>query len=217
MISIEETKKRGKYFEVTDQYGRKEKFPEIIVFQFSIFPGRNFSNSIWLEIKKKSSSHECFEHLLRFISIRPITELEAKKKLRSKAYTSEIISETLEKAKKLDLINDSEIVKNFADQQIQSSRFGKKRIFQKLQQRGINPELIRDIQEQISSEDPDDDIELRNALKAGSLKMSLLGKEKDPQKKKAKLLRFLSYRGFSTIICFKATDRLLHEHPSLFL
>ena len=214
MISIDQSKQKGKSFECTFSNGEKIILPEAIVFQYSIFPGKKFSESTWQAILEAASKFACFEQILRFLAIKTHTEFELKKKLIRKGFKSNIIGDALEKAKGLNLINDLSIVKQFIHEQLDLGRFGKNRIIQKLQRRGIKSEVIRTNLSTYYSEKSGENVERVNALKVGERKLRVLDREPDYRKKKEKLLRFLANRGFSSSICYDTANQLLREIKS---
>ena len=212
MVLIEQSKQKGKSFEIIIDGRSKIILPEAIVFEYSIFTDRRFTEQSWQEILEAASKYECFEKTMRLLSVKAYTEFELKKKLNQKGFSSADISSALEKAKTLNLVNDFSIVNQFILEQLEFGRFGRNRIIQKLQRRGINSELVRSTINKLYSNHSENNIELLNARKVGENKLRLLEREHDFRKKKEKLLRFLAGRGFSSSVCYDVAAQLLSNN-----
>ena len=108
-----------------------------------------------------------------------------------------LIQQTIVRLEELHLINDGFIATSQAERyQHKGNRF----IVQKLQQKGLDKEMIDDAIQSLPSE-------FERALPEARKKVQTL-RDLDRKAQENKLLRFLSNRGFSATTCYQIIDEL---------
>lgn len=141
------------------------------------------------------SNQASLQKLYRLISIRPRSEKEIRDYFRRKEiYDDETIESSIEKLKKLRLLNDQEFAKAWV--QSRSRKLGKKSIKQELFQKGIAKELI----EKVMSVSEDEETIAQKLLK----KKSKVWKDLAPLEFKKKAFGFLGRKGFEYSVIEKA-------------
>ncbi len=213
MITVTQSVSKGKSYTVTLSDSHVIKLSEYIVFRYSIFPEKQFTEKSWHQILQDADHHACYEKLLRLLSIKAHTEFEITKKLVRSKFSKVSINKAIKKAKSINLINDVYFAKTFFEERRSSGRYGKIKIIHDLKRRGISSELIQEIVPNTDSNyQEENEIEFENAIKLGHVKMKVLSKEKDSMKRKSKLLRHLATRGFTSDICYQVINRLEIEN-----
>ncbi len=213
MITVIQSVNKGKTYTVTLSNNDSVKLSEYAIFRHSIFPGGKFSEKSWHQILADADNHACYEKLLRLLSSKAHTEFEIKKKLTGSGFSKESINNVVQKAKNINLINDEYFAKTFFEARRSSGRYGRLKIVHDLKRRGISSELIKNIlPDGDSNYHKENKIEFENALKLGHVKMKSLFRERDLMKRKAKLMRHLAARGFTSDICYRVINQLESRH-----
>ena len=132
-----------------------------------------------------------FDLALNYLSYCPRTESEIRTYLKKKDYSDKTISETVEKLKYYNYINDKAYFKRAIEDNALGNRYGKRRLVQKLKNKGIKEELLNTIGEYISEED-------EKKYCRDHFKKTLKQTEGLPYNKRLnRITSYLSRRGFS--------------------
>ncbi|MDE6189772.1 MAG: recombination regulator RecX [Clostridia bacterium] len=131
-----------------------------------------------------SDKDKAFDYALTYISKYTPTEKGLKDKLYEKGYGKLIVEYTVDKCKKYGYINDAEYARSYIA--FNSSVKGKIRIKNELKAKGIADSII---DEQLSKMQPNDSCSQLAKKKSDGMDVN------DP-KNRAKLIRFLQYRGY---------------------
>ncbi|QTA77998.1 Regulatory protein [Desulfonema limicola] len=139
---------------------------------------------------------------VRMLSRRRHTSYELEQKLALKGFNKDCIRFAISECKRLDYINDHQTACHYY-QELKSKGYGCVKIRLDMKKKGISQEQIDNIFLKYYNESE----ELETARKVLKKKEPGLNREKDSRKKKEKIYRFLSYRGFTGIIISK----LIHD------
>lgn len=149
------------------------------------------------------------ERAMRLLSRRAYSERELRLRLLRCEYSAAAVRETVKLCRKRGYLDDALLAHDGAAD-LSARGDGARRIRQKLQRRGLPPELIAAALEENAPNEP------AAAQRALEYKLRLLRRETDPRKKREKAFRFLAGRGFSADVIRDALDRLLPPaSPSL--
>ena len=143
-------------------------------------------NELSLAIEK-SEEKRAFEKSMDYLSKRMHSKFELKDKLLKKGFSNEVVSNTILKLEEYHYVDDDMFARLFIEQ---NSNLSKRMIFNKLQLKGINKDII---DKNLIEIDSDAEIEKCEVLARKLLKSTKIENFNDKQKFVAKLVR----RGFS--------------------
>ena len=141
------------------------------------------------------------EKAMRMLSIRSLSETELKSKLLSAAYPEDEVDKAVEECRKYHYIDDHLLAEDCVEL-LRQRNSGSRLIRQKLIKRGLAAELSDGLPEKNSA-----DAEEAAAIRALEYKLRLLTREKDIRKKRERVFRYLTGRGFSAGLIFKLIAR----------
>jgi regulatory protein len=119
--------------------------------------------------------------------------LEAK--LRQRDYPAEEIEETLESLIRRGYLNDRTTARAFAEEKLRRGPLGRRRLAADLERRGAPRDIVQEVLDELLE---DDDREAaREAARRWQRRRGGLGEEKDRDKHRAALARYLERQGFS--------------------
>ncbi len=159
--------------------------------------GKEISEKELSDIIFESDKRNAFEYALGYISRYVCTEKKITQKLYDKGYGKVVVEYTVEKLKSYNYIDDRE----YAVQYVTVNRGvkGARRLRDELRQRGVASEFIEEALKDVSTEEDD--------AYALAEKHSR-GKDLSDEKYVARLLRFLSYRGYGQDVIARCLSRL---------
>jgi len=167
------------------------------------------------EIEKlvfENETNKLTEKALHFLSFRPRSESEVRKRLKSKTlhssffihYSSdEVIDTVVQRVKRLGYINDEEFTRWWVEQRQTHRPRGARLIKSELYQKGITQEII----EKVLPEDEEGEIE--QALKAA--KKKLRSYDLKSRESRQKMSQYLARRGFDWETIKEALSRLMNS------
>jgi len=147
---------------------------------------------------KDSSDKDCntaMNTAIRLISRRNHTEQEIRQKLRQRGFEAEVIARVISECERFNYINDKETARKYLGE-LRSKGQGIRGIRFSMKKKGIRDEIIDTVLDENHSAAE----ELGSADKAFQKKFISLSREKDIRKKREKIFRFLSLRGFSSSV-----------------
>ena len=139
-----------------------------------------------------TSSKRALNTALRILTRRDHSRYELTRKLKQRGYSREVIDEALSSCERLDYINDERTARVYI-RQLKRKAYGKKRIQLELNKKGLRGDRIASILDQNVSE-ADERETAERIVKKNSKRFE---REKDLQKRRDKIYRFLQARGFS--------------------
>ena len=142
-------------------------------------------------MEKEEQLLACKNYGVRLVSRSLYTEKQIEQKMTQRGYEASVIEETLQLLKEYGYINDTYYSEAFIKNAQNVSKYGKRRIKMLMQQKSVASKTIA----QSIENHFDADIEFENAMKLAEKKYEQI-KNEEIIKVKAKLYRYLAYRGF---------------------
>jgi regulatory protein len=159
------------------------------VVKFGLKVGQVLTEKQVKKLKNQNDEEKVFQKALKFFSYRPRSEKELIDYLKKKRTSSGLIDKTIQKLKKLKLINDQEFAVWWLEQRSTFRPRGKRALRAELFKKGIDREIIETVLEKTVDE-------LKLAQKAAGKKLKTLSKL-PPDQFQEKMTGFLARNGFS--------------------
>lgn len=175
-----------------------------LVIEFSLSKGKKLSKDQFTQILNKENLIQAKQITYRYATSRSRTAKEIRQKLKEKDFTEEVIEKMIAFCYEFDLINETELAKNYILDNFKLKSKGKNRIRIELINKGINPNLVEDA---LSEYYPNDD-EYEKA-KEFSLKKLKTKRTKDELKIKKSLYDSLIRKGYDSNIAIKVIKEIL--------
>ena len=153
-------------------------------------------------IRSKSSSKNAYNAALRILTRRDHSRHELVLKLKQRGFSSEDIDHAVSVCEEYDYIDDLRTAKVYI-RQLKRKGYGKKRIQLELKKKGLKGDRVQSILDESVSEA--DESEAAERVVKKNLKR--FEREKDLQKRRDKIYRFLQARGFSRDVITKTLIR----------
>jgi regulatory protein len=131
------------------------------------------------------------ETALKMLSKRRLSSYELKKKMKAKGFSEKEINDAINYLQSSHYLNDSELLADYVNLLIEKKMYGPEKVIAYLKQKGFESAAI----EELISSSFSDEIFLNNARKIIAKKVKDIDTE-DP-KKKNKIIRLLTYNGYS--------------------
>lgn len=141
------------------------------------------------------------KYLLRLLRYRPRSRAEAEARLRRRGYSTKAIADTLTWAEEAGLLNDAAFAKLWVADRLERRPCGASLLRRELRERGVSPEAIEEALAQAGL----DEEELARALVE---ERSARYRALPPEERRARLLAFLSRRGFPAPLCARVLREL---------
>ncbi|NOU93354.1 recombinase RecX [Paenibacillus sp. LMG 31456] len=164
---------------------------EDILIKYRLVKGTMINLKEMNEIAEAEDKQRAYLDAVRLLASRLRTQHELTIRLKQKGYEAPLISNTIERLKREQYLDDQLFADQLTKQRINSQKKGRNWVKQELKQKGLNPEQITQAIDQI-----DEDAEYRSAFDLGSRKYHSEA-NKDIQKAKRKTMMFLQRRGYS--------------------
>jgi regulatory protein len=155
-----------------------------------------------VEIVEAQNRQQAYLDCIRVLSSRLRSEHELSLRLKQKGYHAAIVTETLDRLRQEQYVNDALFAEQLTQQRISSQKKGRKWVKQELQYKGLQPEQISHALDQI-----DEEIEYASAYQLVNKKYQSELKS-DPLKAKRKAIAFLQRRGYSSGIISRVMKRM---------
>lgn len=146
------------------------------------------------------------EYAVSSLTRRAYSVAELRKKMREKLYETQEIEPVLELFISKGFLNDTLYAENLLCA-LSARGDGKRKIAGKLRLKGIDPQIISQVLDQMEKETPEEEAAFLSLQKK---RLTLL-RENDLRKRKEKALRHLCSRGFSVSSAFSAWERFFRE------
>jgi regulatory protein len=180
-------------------YINNEFFAEIdssIINDLDLYISKTVSQNILDIIQQKCKLSEAKNEAIRFLSYRPRSKWEVKKKLRDKKYQLNTINDVINWLKYENLIDDREFSIQWIKYQINKKPAGKIKLRNELYKKGVKREIIDNV---INSFFEQDECELSLAYKLIRKKRNSL-QAKNIEIEPQKIINLLRSQGFSNPI-----------------
>jgi regulatory protein len=158
--------------------------------------------------EKEKSFDEAVKSAGRLLSRRPHTVSELRMKLARREFPKAVIDDLVKFLEERKFLDDANFAESYFNE-LTAKGLGFTRIRLAMRKRGIPPEIFNDVLSRGFSQD-DEALRAAEALKKRRLHFE---REKDLNKRKQKMFRYLASRGFSSAVICKAVSGWL-EHSS---
>ena len=158
------------------------------------------------KIVKDTEFTKTSDKILRYLTLRPRSEREVQNWFYKHKVHESIQGVLLEKARKLDLLDDGKFAKWWVEQRLSFKPRGKRQLRSELFQKGISKEIIEDTLYQLEGEI--DEVKIAEDL---IVKNRYKWEKYDKQKTREKASNFLARKGFSWEIIKKVTGNKLFD------
>ena len=180
------------------------------VVELKLSSGMELNFEVFRRLELLNGTDKCRKKMFDFLSRRPHGRAELKRKLqRNRDYSIDLIESLLTQAETQGLINDEEFTRLFVEDSKRLRRQdGPGKIRTRLFQKGISREII----DQVLSEFEDDPEEEYEKIKELALKKwKTYRSSVELQKRRARLYRFLTSRGFSSQVVGKVVSEVARQ------
>jgi len=188
ITQIESAPGKGNQFHVYIDDALAFTVHEDVLVQYRLWKDRTISERELEEIAREEERLRAYHDALAFVSRRPCSAVEIRRKLRRKKYPDEWIEEAVHRLQSRGYLNDGEFAKMLANQRVRGQLKGSRWIRQELAQKGIAKEHVADALESI-----DEEAEYEAALKAARKRWK---PDSGDPKQRLKLFQYLVRRGF---------------------
>ncbi|KAG6536406.1 hypothetical protein ZIOFF_001460 [Zingiber officinale] len=158
-------------------------------------------------VMERPIKQEAEQMAIELLAARAFTTLELRKKLRGKRYPKDVVAAVISSAKERGLLNDGLYAESFSRSRWLSSTWGPKRIKWVLVQKGVSEMEVDTATRQVFQEDDSGDKSRSTQhgisepafkrLYVKATKQWLQGQSSSLENRKARIVRWLQYRGFS--------------------
>lgn len=128
----------------------------------------------------------------RLLTYRPRSRKELEDKLRDKEFSEDIIKTVIGFCAQFGYVDDTRFARQWAFSRTRLRGFGRRRIGQELRNKGIGPEIIREVFAEVFSEES----EIETAKRVAGKKLNTMG-SLDRETRRRRLAGFLERKGFS--------------------
>lgn len=108
-------------------------------------PGQQLSPEDIKVLSGEDRHQKCFNAACRFLSYRPRSELEVRRRLQQQGHDAHGIERAIDRLKELNLINDAEFARLWAENRETCSPRGPRLLRLELQQKGLSREVIEQV------------------------------------------------------------------------
>ncbi|KAG6532103.1 hypothetical protein ZIOFF_005941 [Zingiber officinale] len=174
-------------------------------------------------VMERPIKQEAEQMAIELLAARAFTTLELRKKLRGKRYPKDVVAAVISSAKERGLLNDGLYAESFSRSRWLSSTWGPKRIKWVLVQKGVSETEVDTATRQVFQEDDSGDKSRSTQhgisepafkrLYVKATKQWLQGQSSSLENRKARIVRWLQYRGFSWGVTNIILRKLLSEYP----
>lgn len=174
-----------------------------VIIESALQPGQELTKLQIKRLKSLDILHRCIDSAINFISFRPRSETEVRKRLKQRGFDAKTVELAVAQLKKKNLVNDLEFAEYWRNNRMSFNPKSRIMLKQELRQKGVDVELAEEVTVQV-----DDESAAYNAVK----KKLRLWLKLDYDEFHNKLLNFLKWRGFNYEIINRVCRRLWNEN-----
>ncbi|XP_019701334.1 uncharacterized protein [Elaeis guineensis] len=175
------------------------------------------------EVVSSKTRQDAEQLAIELLAARAFTTLELQKKLRGRKYALDIVDSVIAEIKGRGLLNDGLYAESFSQSRWFSSTWGPRRIKQALLKKGISEVEADKATKQVFEDDDSSggSHNMRHGMSKTSMdrlfllasKQWLRGQSTSLENRKARIIRWLQYRGFSWGVTSTILKRLESQYP----
>ncbi len=150
----------------------------------------------------------CKEKALTLLNQRPYACEELAGKLERRGFGRNVVETAVQEFTRTGLLDDQQYAKDYTRQSVRQSKpYGPLKIDRELRKRGVPAEYVREALEEVFGGEGEEEGRYNAACKAAEAKYrSIRRQNRDVQKQRAQLYRFLARRGFESNVCNEVVD-----------
>lgn len=167
--------------------------------------GQMLSDDEIINLKKKDEIEKAHERALNFLSYRPRSKAEIRRKLYKKDFEDDVIDIVIERLMRAGLLDDREFARYWVDNRTQFNPRGLRGLRYELRQKGVADDIIDNALATVDVE-----AAARKAASAGARRLSRY----EPREFRRKLKAYLARRGFSYSVIRPLVEEKLEEMQS---
>ncbi|KAL9249471.1 Regulatory protein RecX-like protein [Drosera capensis] len=172
------------------------------------------------ELEFSQTNHDAEKCAVELLASRAFTTMELRKKLKAKGFALSVVDRVVRDFRSKGLINDYLYAETFSRSRWTSSTWGPGRINQALKRKGVNQADAKKAIESVFGEDGADGEESSCDLSTSSMdqlfvqasKKWLLSRNLPRETRKARIIRWLQYRGFDWGVVSMIVKKLESQH-----
>jgi regulatory protein len=150
--------------------------------------GQTLSDDDVARLQMQDEVEQAYERALNFLSYRPRSEAEVRRKLRKKNMEEQIVEAVVERLTRAGLLNDREFARYWVENRRQFNPRGARALRHELWEKGVPAPVIADV-----LADLDEEVTARRAAETGARRLAHL----EPGDFRRRLGAYLARRGFS--------------------
>ncbi|MFN3781492.1 MAG: regulatory protein RecX [Candidatus Kapaibacteriota bacterium] len=193
--------KRNGYCVVEFDNGVSHQFSLDIVARYKLRKGLELPQNVFDEISKEQRLIDAKNFALNYVSYKRRTKQQVVSRMRQKKFTEEEISQAIKFLDEFGYLDDKSFIVSYYNYALSQKKHSIKRIRQDLLRKGVDKDLIEEVQKEINIEN----IEYENALKIAEKKIEQLTKQ-NKSKIIERLAQHLFAKGFSWEIINSVCD-----------
>lgn len=162
--------------------------------------GQTLSDDDVARLQMQDEVEQAYERALNFLSYRPRSEAEVRRKLRKKNVEEEVIEAVVERLARAGLLNDREFARYWVENRRQFNPRGARALRHELREKGVPAPVIADV-----LSDLDEEVTARKAAETGARRLAHL----EPGDFRRRLGAYLARRGFSYAVIEPLVEEML--------
>ena len=159
-------------------------------------------------LKDNPQFKQGYLYAVRLLTASKKSSKELTKRLKGKGYNEAVIQNILEFLESQGILSDQKLVSDSVQWAKQAKRYGKRKIYAQLKQKGLDSKTIEQALGQYSKEE-----ERETALELAQNRWDKLSKI-EPKKRKQRLYSYLIGRGFDFEVVREIIDQLSSKHEN---
>ncbi len=185
------SKKKG-YCTVELENGVSHQFSLDVVARYKLRKGLELAQNVFDEISKEQRIIEAKNFALNFVSYKKRTKHQVVSRMRQMNFTEEEISLAIKFLDEFGYLDDRSFIVSYYNYALKQRKYSINKIRQDLLKKGVDKDLIDEVQKEINTES----IEYENALKIAEKKIEQL-KKQNKSRILERLAQHLFVKGFS--------------------
>jgi len=151
-------------------------------------------------LRRWDEVEQAYERTLHFLSYRPRSEAEVRRRMRQKNEEDEVIEAVVERLTRAGMLNEREFARYWVENRLQFSPRGIRALNHELREKGVPASIIADTLAGL-----DEQATARQALEAGGRRLA----HPDPRVFRRRLEAYLARRGFSYEVIVPLVEEML--------
>ncbi len=175
-----------------------------LVLKHELHAGRVLTAEEQQAIQEEDRVAKAKARALEYLAYKPRTVAEVRRKLQEKEYEAPVIDAVVEEFRERGYLDDVQYAEEYVRSRFSAKGYGPVRIEQELRKRGVDRPLAETAVEDFFAE-TDERAAAREHAEKG---WSRIGREDDPRKRRDKLYRYLTRRGYTYDVVREVIDEM---------